>query len=334
MTNKFYLSKNARRFCKDKKILSVIRKISPSSLKFYHNEDEDVRLASCDSKVIKDALRDIMGEVYGWPKARVIDEYVLQAVLDEVPVCLVTSEDSGKEFEPNDEVPTPFFSKGKMWQSEVGYYVLKNHNDNDVKSCVHVPQPNETDKRETPDDKSVYVHTDALGCYVSVCQKNKDEAGIIYLWIDKIYKAAQYATAEPNLSGMLDVPANYFWCLLHKVMLHEYIHAIFGIDYRLKRVNSNWSDNSSQYGMLDEESLDNALLLYAYALGASSYQLKYAIWYIANRQAGAYWSSLKLLGIIDENGIVNDIHDFDKWVRDSRAKMVQYIQKLITADTL
>lgn len=328
MSKRFYLSEKAEKFCKDNGILETIQAIDPSSLSFYNDEDEDAdtMLAECDTTILKMTLRDIMSEVYGWPKAKVIDEYLIDAILEKTPVYLVTVNDSDKTHKLAEIELT---KREKEWKEDKGYFEFGEAESN---SIIKVPEsgiltyvPYSASCQPTIDIEPTAVQStnnltyivDKLGCY---CLD-----GIIFLFIDRIYDTCN----EDNLNELSEIlhhneNTNFFWALLHKVMLHEYIHAFFHIDETLNKIENKWI--MPNVG-LDEESLDNALLIYIYAQAASEDLFRYTLWFIS-KQPKNYKESLNFLGL---NWDFNtDPTDNPHWSEDNRIKLVKYIQDMVT----
>lgn len=331
MSKRFYLSENAGKFCKDNGILTTIQSIDPSSLSFYNDENAETMLAECDTTILKKTLRDIMSEVCGWPKAKVIDEYLIDAILEKTPVCLVTDDDMDKTYNCAEGVEglIELTKRKREWKVDKGYFEF---GEGKYKSTIEVPESdsptyepeptsdfstNDIETASSPSANNTLIEiVDKLGCY---CLD-----GIIFLFIDKIYETCKDENlAELNEILHYDASPNFFWALLHKVMLHEYIHAFFHIDETLNKIDNKWIMPKEG---LDEESLDNALLIYTYVQGASADLLRYTMWFIS-QQPKNYKASLKFLGI--EWDYKMNQTDFLHWLDDNRIKLVQHIQDMI-----
>lgn len=309
MSKKFYISEKAEKFCKENKILDVIESINPSSLSFYSDKDNNTLLADCDVMIIKNTLRDIMSEVCGWPKARVVEEYLIDAILEEIPVCLVTkeeSEDKDNSFKCPEEAEYPILinNRKRQWSIDKGCLVFG------VATTPNIPKIPKFVGNYDGEDK-----IDPLGCYVL--------DGIIFLFVDRIYDSSKKEGFSEIKESVVKDDLNFFWCLLHKVMLHEYIHAFFHIDETLEKINNKWN---SKDGKFNEESLDNALVIYSYIQGASKELLRYSIWYISE-QPEKYKASLEFLGL-DKNSYSDD-KDFQLFMEENRKKLVEAIREMI-----
>lgn len=104
---------------------------------------------------------------------------------------------------------------------------------------------------------------DSLGCYVV-------NEGVIYIWIDRILRAGLNpyrctAFSPFRFRAWKELPC----LLLRKVLLHEYIHALFHIDYDYNFRDFDFKSQNSTLGDFNEETVDNALVLCEYLLHGS-----------------------------------------------------------------
>jgi hypothetical protein len=188
-----------------------------------------------------------------------------------IPVCIVTEDDKGP-FIDKSNFSAPILTKRNpiplhrhktavmdQQTSETAEEFLNCQSDLEP---VQVPEPIHFDKESTS--------TEALGVYIP-------QEGIIFIWIDRIMRCAK---------SIMDAHL-----LFQEVLLHEFFHAFFDIQWDGQRFyhgiyNPSYQSSANINGqsvIINEETIDNALVLLTYDNFATRQQLSMIYDFIARQ---------------------------------------------------
>jgi hypothetical protein len=194
-----------------------------------------------------------------------------------IPVVLVTEEDAGYDlrtiyprynefrypipFLRNKDLVVPFPNlKHANEGSRLRTREFTRNQEPNILESIPVPKPCSLDEGSTC--------TEALGMYLP-------NDGIIFIWIDRIMKCAQYHCTHFGFYeeiGYTNPIIAQALRLFQEVLLHEFFHAFFDIQWDGKQyLSGNYNPNykssvniNGQSITISEETIDNALVLLTY----------------------------------------------------------------------
>jgi hypothetical protein len=183
-----------------------------------------------------------------------------------IPVCIVTEADNGR-FKDYSHFGSPILNKRTpiplhRYKADLRELIEEEGFITDQLDLepIKIPEPSCFDEEHTS--------TEALGMYLQ-------NEGIIFIWIDRIKRCAehimsgihnQYTSCDTDSYGAATL------LLFQEVLLHEFFHAFFdiqfdGMRWRAGKFNSNYQSDvtiNDRPITIDEETIDNALVLLAY----------------------------------------------------------------------
>lgn len=247
-----------------------------------------------------------------------------------IPVVLVTEEDAGHDLRTIHPLDSRYDEFDKTQ-----YYPIPFHKNKSVivpsSNIKHVNEESRLSAREIPRNYEPYIPepilvpephsfdeesicTEALGMYLP-------NDGIIYIWIDRIMRCANY---RPYYPRDIDTIENL---LFQKVLLHEFFHAFFDIQWDGKQyLSGNYDPNykscvniNGQPIAINEETIDNALVLLTYYKFAPSKQFDIVYDFVASQPQ--YYREA-----VDLYMPTNDLHPSDSFygiIRDELIKLLE-----------